>query len=127
MNRRIPERNLQELDKYEDRGHFIFTPNDPLGKCCNAPTDRNGFYTVVALSKREPEIIYIGLSGHIKQDGTPKTRKGGMKDRIVNGDHCNGIPRRIAWVDEMKKENFESLEVYWWVTYDECFNICPHM
>jgi hypothetical protein len=128
MNTGITDKILQEVIQYKDHGHFVFTPNDSLGKCCNAPTNKNGVYIVFALSQGRSEIIYIGLSGEMQNDGTLKTRGGnygGMKERIVNGDHYNRVQRKKAWLEEMENENFESLEVYWWVTFDDEINHIP--
>ena len=112
---------FDELDKYKNKDHFFFRPEDGLSQVCNAPNDKNGIYLVYALAQGKIELVYIGISGLEQKDGTLKTRKaglGGMKDRIVNGHQFGKTPRRISWPIQMLKENIEALDVYWWVTYE---------
>jgi hypothetical protein len=49
------------------------------------------------LSKdRYKELIYIGISGRVKKDGSLFIRKGGMKDRMINGHQFGEEPRKIS-------------------------------
>ena len=112
---------FDELNKYKNKNHFFFRPEDGLSEVCNAPNDKSGIYLVYALVQGKIELVYIGISGLEQKDGTLKTRKaglGGMKDRIVNGHHFGKTPRRRSWPIQMLKENIEALDVYWWVTYE---------
>ena|ERR1035437_8073244 len=58
------------------------------------------------------------------KDGSLKTRKGGLKDRLINGYHPNQfgqitrIKRHKAFPMQMVNENILELKIYWWVTYD---------
>ena len=61
------------------------------------------------------------MVNHIPKDGKIQTRTagcGGIKDRIVNGKHFNRVARRISWPRQMKLEDVEALDIYWYVTYD---------
>jgi hypothetical protein len=110
-----------ELDKYKTN-HFFLKPHDNLMQVCNAPTDKSGVYVVYALANGKIELVYIGRSGKKGEDGNIQTRIagcGGIKDRIVNGKHFNRLARRVCWPQQMKLENIEALDVYWYVTYDE--------
>jgi hypothetical protein len=112
---------FDQLKKYKT-DHFFLKPNDNLMQACNAPADKSGVYVVYALAKGKIELIYIGRSGKKGEDGNIKTRIagcGGIKDRIVNGKHFNRLARRKCWPLQMKLENIETLDVYWYVTYDE--------
>lgn len=60
---------------------------------CNAPKNGIGVYVVYALKNGKIELIYIGSSGKVKQDGTTKIRKGGIFDRLVYGKQFDE-PRR---------------------------------
>ena len=98
-----------ELKKYKTNGVFSFKQNESLEHKCNAPTDKNGIYLIYKVTSNIEELIYIGLSGQMK-NGVLKTRQsglGGMKDRIVNGYHpkFGKIKRRIAFPAQMKIEN----------------------
>jgi hypothetical protein len=98
---------FDELEKYKNKDHFFFKPDDILSQVCNAPDDKSGLYIVYALAKGRIELIYIGISGTEQKEGTLKTRKaglGGMKDRIVNGHHFGKVPRRKSWPAQMLKE-----------------------
>lgn len=112
---------FDELDKYQS-GHFFLNPNDNMMQVCNAPTDKSGVYIVYALAKEKIELIYIGRSGKKGPDGNIQTRVagcGGIKDRLVNGKHFNRIARRTSWPQQMKQENIEALDIYWYITYDD--------
>ena len=119
---------FDELDKYTENDHFFFKPKDILKEVCNAPTNKSGLYIVYALKNGKIELVYIGRSGKIKKDGSMFIRKaglGGMKDRIVNGHQFGKTPRRISWVNQMKLENIEALDVYWYVTHNNNSQDCP--
>lgn len=111
---------FDELSKYKSN-HFFLKPNDNLMQVCNAPTDKSGVYIVYALAKGKVELVYIGRSGKKGEDGNIQTRIagcGGIKDRIVNGKHFNRLARRTCWPQQMKLENIEALDVYWYITFD---------
>lgn len=109
---------FDELEKYKSNGHFFFTEGDVLGKVCNAPKNGIGIYVVYELKNGRIELIYIGSSGKIKQDGTTKVRIGGMCDRLINGKQFGGA-RKMTWKQKMASENIEALDVYWYETFDK--------
>ena len=118
---------FDELTKYKNNNHFFFKPTDKLREVCNAPTDKSGVYLIYALKNGKIELVYIGRSGEIKQDGTLFVRKagiGGIKDRLVNGKQF-GQPRRNSWKTVMEYEKIEALDIYWYVTHDEKYIDCP--
>lgn len=119
---------FDELKKYKQKDHFFFKPEDNLKEECNAPTDKSGLYIVFALKNGKIELIYIGRSGKIEKNGKMFIRKaglGGIKDRIVNGHQFGKIPRKKSWPNQMRKENIEALDVYWYVTHNEKNIDCP--
>ncbi|WP_185217999.1 hypothetical protein [Sphingobacterium mizutaii] len=121
---------FDELKKYKQNDHFFFKFGDSLMQVCNAPTDKCGIYLVYALKNRKRELIYIGRSGKIGNDGTlfiRRTGLGGIKDRIVNGHQFGKIPRKTSWPKQMELENLESLDVYWFVTHCDKFLDCPRI
>ncbi len=117
-----------ELSKYTHNGHFFLKPEDELSKICNAPSDKSGIYIVYSLKNGKVDLIYIGCSGKKKEDGNIFIRKaglGGIKDRIINGHQFGKIPRRISWLNQIRKENIEALDVYWYITHNETYIDCP--
>ena len=120
---------FDELKRYTKTDHFFFKPSDNLGQACNAPTNMSGVYVIYALKGGRVELVYIGRSGEVKQDGTLFIRKaglGGLKDRLVNGKQF-GEPRRNSWKAQMQKEGIEALDIYWYVTHCNSFVDCPRV
>ena len=119
---------FDELEKYPFTNHFFVMQSTNLKAVCNAPTDKSGVYIVYALKNGHIELVYIGCSGKKGKDSAISIRKsglGGIKDRIVNGYQFGRISRRISWINQMKIEKIEALDVYWFVTHDDNFNDCP--
>jgi hypothetical protein len=120
-----------ELNKYKTNGTFSFKPSESLKDKCNAPINQSGIYLIYKIIDEEEILIYIGSSGQKKSDGTLKNRKGGMKDRLVNGYHPNRfgeikrIKRHKAFPQQMQKEDIAELKFYWWVTYDNNISDFP--
>ena len=118
---------FDELRKYDHKGHFFYSPTDNLKEVCNAPTDKSGVYVIYALKNGRIELIYIGCSGKVLNDGTLFIRNsglGGIKDRLVNGKQF-GTSRKHAWKTIMDFEQIEALDIYWYVTHNEHYVDCP--
>src|ERR1700728_763017 len=96
-----------ELSKYKTNGTFSLKSFDSLKDKCNAPIDQGGVYLIYKIVDAQEVLIYIGSSGQKRKDGTLKVRRGGMKDRLVNGYHPNrfgelkGIKRQKAFPQHM--------------------------
>ena len=121
---------FDELNKYDLHDHFFLRPQDNLREVCNAPTNKSGIYIVYALKKGKIELIYIGRSGKIGTDNLMSIRQaglGGIKDRIVNGHQFGKIPRRTSWINQIKMEGIEALDIYWYVTHNEKYSDCPRV
>ena len=113
------------LEKYKNKGSFEFRAPDSLKIICNAPKTKGCIYMVYHLFEKE-NLIYIGSSGWVNQDGSLGLRNNGMWDRIVNGKQTfilNGIEttdkRCNIWKRKMKEDGIEKLRVDWFVTYNE--------
>lgn len=108
------------LNKFKDKGKFSFKSTDSLSKVCNAPDNKNGVYLLFRTIDNEKELIYIGISGLLQPDGSVKTRKGGMRDRIINGKQFEERKaRRQAWPNKMKEDLIEEINIDWYVTIDD--------
>ena len=108
---------FDELRKYESNGHFFFSQELELKSVCNAPKNGIGIYIVYKLKNGIVTLVYIGASGKVKQNGEWKSRKGGIFDRLVNGNQF-GAARRNSWKQKLIDENIEALDIYWFETFD---------
>ena len=64
------------------------------------------------------ELVYIGSSGKVQNDGKIKHRIGGLWDRIVNGHQFGKTPRKISWKNKLIDENIDALDIYWYDTFN---------
>jgi len=121
MTLQMPKNTFSfNLQNYSS-GSFTFDVTENLMYKCNAPNNRSGVYIIYSLQNLNKELIYIGCSGHITNEGIMSVRstgKGGLKGRIVNG-HQFKDNRYRSWPNQMKIENIDSLEVHWFVTHNE--------
>lgn len=123
--------HMERLKKYEDSGPFFFYPSPVRKDCfreCNAPSDRSGVYLIYGISNNIEDLVYIGLSGKLLPNGEMKHRRGGIRDRLVNGKYAeNGIKitRYIYWLRMMEKEGFDRLRIQWHVTHNNNYLDCP--
>jgi len=86
---------IVELEKYFNTDSFIYRPMDRLAQVCNAPHDKAGIYLVYALKSNERKLVYIGRSGKKEQNGSLFIRKGGIKDRLINGKRDGELRRNF--------------------------------
>lgn len=109
------------LDEHFDHNdNFFFSAKDDLSKVCNAPKDSVGVYIVYELKEGRIELVYVGSSGQLLNNGTMKVRKGGLYDRIVNGKQTGtNEPRKTFWKQKLIDEGIDALDIYWFVTFNE--------
>jgi hypothetical protein len=67
----------------------------------------------------------VGSTGTVQNDGTLKSKNGGLYDKIVNGHQFAKTGRKYSWPAQMKKESIDKLEVYWYETFNEKNKIIP--
>ncbi len=108
----------KDLEKFKESNHFTFTIEDSLETVCNA-SDGSGVFIVSALIGDEKELIMIGSTGTVQNDGSLKSKNGGLYDKIVNGHQFAKTGRKYSWPAQMKIENMDSLEVLWYETFNE--------
>ena len=110
-----------ELDKYENKGHFFLEKGDDLKEATKNVPNLPGVYYIVRLSQGNVEVVYIGKSGTIKQDGSFKEQ--GLQSRLNNKQ--DGIKRQLFFEKKFIEENIEALDVYWFVTFDKSESDLP--
>ena len=107
----------KELKKYKSTNSFLFTTDLNLEEECNAPDGASGVFLVFDASKDEKQLIMVGSTGTVQNDGTLKVKSGGLYDKIVNGHQFAKTGRKYSWPAQMKKEKITVLEVVWYETF----------
>ena len=108
---------FDELKKYKNNNHFFVKPDSNLEKVCNAPKTGSGIYLVYELKRGKINLVYIGSSGKVQNNGKIKQGIGGLYDQIVNGHQFGEIPRKISWIQKLNVEKIDGLDVYWYETF----------
>lgn len=108
----------KELEKFKTES-FSLTADGSLEEVCNAPESGSGVFVVTAVSEDGAEVVMVGSTGTVQNDGTLKIKNGGLYDKIVNGHQFAKTGRKYSWPAQMKKENIDRLEVTWYETFNE--------
>ena len=108
----------KELEKFKVNSSFTFTTEDSLEQVCNAPEGGAGVFVVYAVEGNAKELIMVGSTGTVQNDGTLKSKNGGLYDKIVNGHQFAKTGRKYSWPAQMKLENIAALEVVWFETFN---------
>ncbi len=115
----------KELKSIKNKNQFQFDLNDNLEEVCNAPDAASGIFLVYDISNEDKELIMVGSTGTVQNDGTLKSKNGGLYDKIVNGQQFAKTGRKYSWPAQMKKESIDKLEVYWYETFNDKNKIIP--
>lgn len=105
---------FDELNKYQNKGHFFFQKGDILSIQSEDVPELPGVYYILRLAHGKVNLVYIGKSGTILQNGQFKSQL--LKGRINNMHE--GMTRQQYFEQKMKQENIDALDIYWIVTYD---------
>ena len=108
----------KELTKFKTNNSFRFGAEDHLETACNATENGSGVFLVYTVDGEDKELIMVGSTGTIQNDGTLKSKNGGLYDKIVNGHQFAKTGRKYSWPAQMKIEKIETLEVYWYETFN---------
>lgn len=108
----------KDLEKFKESNHFTFTIEDSLETVCNA-SEGSGVFIVNAIIGGYKELVMIGSTGTVQNDGSLKSKNGGLYDKIVNGHQFAKTGRKYSWPAQMKIESIDSLEVLWFETFNE--------
>lgn len=115
----------KEVEKFTVKGNFTFTQEDNLEAVCNASQTGSGVFVVYAIANDVKELIMVGSTGTVQNDGTLKSKNGGLYDKIVNGQQFAKTGRKYSWPAQMKKENIDTLEVFWYETFNDAVKAIP--
>ncbi len=115
----------KELKKFKVNNSFTFTTDDSLEEVSNASETGSGIFLVYAVDGEDKELIMVGSTGTIQNDGTLKSKNGGLNDKIVNGHQFAKTGRKYSWPAQMKLENIERLEVSWYETFNDKVKVIP--
>lgn len=110
---------MKELKKFKVNNSFTYTTNDSLEEVCNASESGSGVFLVYAVDGEAKELIMVGSTGTVQNDGTLKSKNGGLFDKIVNGHQFAKTGRKYSWPAQMKLENIDRLEVAWYETFND--------
>ncbi len=105
-----------ELEKFTVTNQFLFNVDDSLEQVCNA-SEGSGVFLVYAVGD-EKELIMVGSTGTVQNNGTLKIKNGGLFDKIVEGHQFAKTGRKYSWPAQMKKEAISALEVVWYETFN---------
>lgn len=113
----------KELEKFTVTNSFVFAPEDSLEQVCNA-SDGCGVFLVYDLST-DRELIMVGSTGTVQNNGTLKIKNGGLADKIIEGHQFAKTGRKYSWPAQMKLEGIASLEVVWYETFNADVKAIP--
>ena len=112
---------FDELRKYNNNGHFFFKSGDSLKDVSKDVPDLPGVYYIIRLAGGRIELVYIGKSGSIEQDG--QFKKQGLRGRLNNKQ--DGLQRQDYFEKKFREENIDGLDIYWFVTFDKANRDLP--
>ena len=115
----------KELKKFKTTNSFSLTLDNNLEEVCNASDNSSGVFLVYDATNEEKELIMVGSTGTVQNDGTLKSKNGGLYDKIVNGHQFAKTGRKYSWPAQMKKEDINRLEVVWYETFNEKSKAIP--
>ena len=113
----------KELKNFKVTNQFSFTTEDSLAEVCNA-SEGSGVFLVYSVGD-EKELIMVGSTGTVQNNGTLKIKNGGVNDKIVEGHQFAKTGRKYSWPAQMKKENIAALEVHWFDTFNAKNKVIP--
>jgi hypothetical protein len=74
---------------------------------------------MITIEGDNKELIMVGSTGTVQNDGTLKIKNGGLYAKIVNGHQFAKTGRKYSWPAQMQKENIDRLEVVWYETFND--------
>lgn len=106
---------FKELEKYKKNGHFVFKRGTILKSTSKNVPNEPGVYYVLKVINGNSELVYIGKSGSMLQNGNFKDQL--LLKRLNNKQ--DGVRRQDYFEDKFMSEDIEALNFYWYVTVDD--------
>jgi hypothetical protein len=109
---------FDELKKYKTNGHFFLKPEGNLESVCNAPKNTNGIYIIYELKRGHINLVFIGSSGMLQNNGT-------LKKYSSLFESINNEAQQMSWIKRMKQEKTDALDIYWYETFNQKIKDVP--
>ncbi|MEZ4839785.1 hypothetical protein [Flavobacterium sp.] len=113
---------LSFLEKYTNKGEFIFKIGDRLVDHCRNIPNESGVYLIYTIKNNLEELVYIGASGKMKQNGTFGVQK--LHKRIQNMQNSK-LTRQQHFEQEIVANKIDAIKVVWFATFDDSFKDLP--
>lgn len=107
---------FDELNKYQNTGHFFFEKGSMLSQVTKEVPNLPGVYYILRLAKGKIDLVYIGKSGTMEQNGKFKNQ---LLRKRLNNKQEKDIKRQEFFEQKIDEENIDALDIYWFVTFDE--------
>ncbi|KIA89587.1 hypothetical protein [Kaistella jeonii] len=112
---------FDELEKYKENGHFFFQKGDNLKNVSKNVPDKPGVYYFLRLRKGKIDLVYIGKSGTMMQNGLFRNQL--LKNRLNNKQ--GGMKRQFFLDLKLADEEIDAVDIYWFVTHNEQHHDLP--
>lgn len=106
---------FDQLEEYSSRGHFFFRKGSVLKEVSKEVPEKPGVYCIYALAHGHVELVYIGKSGTMGQNG--EFKKQFLNKRLTNKQEV--VTRQEFLEQKLIDEDLDGLDIYWYVTYDK--------
>lgn len=112
---------FEDITKYKNCGNFSFRKGDNLVQKSKDVPEKPGVYYILRTANGKVDLVYIGKSGTVLQDGTFKSQL--LRKRLNNKQE--NVKRQVYFDRKMDEENIDGLDIYWFVTVDDKNNDLP--
>lgn len=112
---------FDEIKKYKNNGHFFFRTGDKLNDASKAVPELPGVYYIARLSNNKIDLVFIGKSGTVNQNGNIK---GPLLKELFN-NNPEGKKSQQYFEAKISKERIDALDIYWFVTMDKTNHDLP--
>jgi hypothetical protein len=115
---------IQEFTKeFSNYGSFELLPNESINEVVvrEKVPDKYGVYLIYGIQDNFEQLIYLGKSGTIKNDG--KFKDQALRKRLTMKQ--DDMRRKDFFKKIMKENNYDRLKFLWFITYDDDNRILP--
>lgn len=112
---------IENIKKYKNCGHFFFGKGDNLAQKSKNVPEKPGVYYILRTANGKVDLVYIGKSGTVLQDGSFKPQ---LLCKRLNNKQEN-VKRQVYFNMKIEQENIDGLDIYWFVTVDDKNNDLP--